>query len=66
MNEILWSITIIAQLVCLYKAFNNNKIDDSIFYRNMNLAFGICGICIANIPVIESIDLSEEIWLFIN
>lgn len=66
MKEILWSITIIAQLVCLYKVFNSDKIDDVIFYRNINLAFGIYGICITNIPVIKSIDLSEEIWLVIN
>ena len=66
MKEILWSITIIAQLVCIYKVFNENNSDNIIFYRDMIIALGICGICIANIPVIEPIDFDEEIWLFIN
>lgn len=58
MNVVLGSITMIAQLVCLCKAFNSDKIDNIIFYRNMSIAFGICGICITNIP--KFIDLSEE------
>lgn len=66
MNGILWCITIIAQLVCLYKAINSDEIKDIIFYRNLNFAFGICGICIANIPVIGTTNLNEEIWLLIN
>lgn len=66
MKEILRSIIIIAQLFCIYKLFNTDNSDDIIFYRDMTIALGICGICIANIPVIEPIDFDEEIWLFIN
>lgn len=66
MNGILWGITVIAQLICLYKAINNEEVENIIFYRNMNFAFGICGICIANIPIVENIGLGSEIWLLIN
>jgi len=50
----------------LYKAINNEEVKNIIFYRNMNFAFGICGICIANIPIVENIGLGSEIWLLIN
>ena len=68
MNKILWSITIIAQLVCLWKQINFEELKDIEFYRKICIAFGICGICIANIPEIQnSINLEEiETWLLIN
>ncbi len=46
---IVWMITVIAQLFCLYKVYNSCEVDEIYHYNQMCCAFAILGICAAHV-----------------